>query len=646
MRSPFAVLAGIAAALCCASAIAVEPVETPGLSKQVDEGKLPAVVQRLPQNPLVVTAPYAGWTAGRHGGELSLLMARPKDVRMMVVYGYARLIGYRPDYNFKPDILERYEVEENRRYTLYLRPGHKWSDGQPFTTEDFRYFWEDVANNKELAPLGPPREMKVDGELPQVEIIDERTIRYSWSKPNPDFLPALARPRSLYLYRPAHYLKQFHAKYADPGKLAGIAKARKRRNWAALHNFQDNQYKNDNPEMPTLQPWVTTTTPPAQRFVFRRNPYFHRVDEAGRQLPYIDRVVLNIAGSSIIPGKTGSGESDLQARYINFSDYTFLKRGEERNGYKVRLWSTAKGAHLALFPNLNANDPVWRKLFRDVRFRRALSLATNRYEINQVAFFGLTLEGNNTVLPQSPLYREEYRKRWTKFDLKRANALLDEIGLTKRDDRGYRLLPDGRPMELVIETAGESTEQADMLELVHDSWLKAGIKIYTRPSQREVFRNRIFAGETLMSVWSGVENALPSADISPEEFAPTSQQQLQWPKWGQYFQTGGKTGEAPDLPAAKELLDLYKAWRVARSSDEREKIWRRILSINAEQTFSISILAGVPQPVVVDNGLRNVPEKGVYNWNPGAHFGLYHPDGFWFEGEEAQAMRRKGKRKK
>lgn len=619
----------LAGAAANAPAVAVEPMEVPMLAKRVASGGLPPLAQRLPQTPLVVTPDYPGWTPGRHGGELVMLMARPKDVRMMVVYGYARLIGYTTSYEFRADILERYEIEENRRFTFYLRKGHRWSDGHPFTADDFRFYWEDVANNRKLSPQGPPREMLVNGEPPQFEMLDRYTVRYTWSKPNPDFLPALARPGPLYIYRPAHYLRSFHQRYADPELLPFVAKAYKRRNWASLHNFKDNQYKNDNPDLPTLQPWVTRTVPPSQRFVFARNPYFHRVDALGRQLPYIDQVVFNIAASSIIPGKTAAGESGLQARYINFSDYTFLKRGEKTNNYDVRLWRTAKGAHLALFPNLNANDPAWRALFRDVRFRRALSLATNRHEINQVAYFGLTQEGNNTVLPESPLYKPEYRTRWASFDLKRANALLDEIGLTKRDDRGVRLLPDGRPMELVVETAGEDTEQSDVLELIHDSWLQAGIKIYTRPSQREVFRNRIFAGETLMSVWSGVENALPSADISPDEFAPTSQQHLQWPKWGQYFQSSGKVGEPPDLPAAQELLALYRLWRLAPNIAERRDIWHRMLKINAEQVFSIGIVAGVPQPVVVDNRLRNVPEKGVYNWNPGAHFGIYHPDGFW-----------------
>ena len=73
------------------------------------------------------------------------------------------------------------------------------------------------------------------------------------------------------------------------------------------------QYRPENPELPTLDPWRNTTEPPAEQFVFERNPYFHRVDENGRQLPYIDKFVLNVSSSAIIPAKTGAGESDLQA---------------------------------------------------------------------------------------------------------------------------------------------------------------------------------------------------------------------------------------------------------------------------------------------------------------------------------------------
>ncbi len=636
---PFLIAVAASIADPSLAANGIKLVEPPMLASLVAAGTLPPVARRMPATPMVADMSPKWRSPGRHGGALRLLMGRSKDIRMLVVYGYARLVSYDHNMELRPDILERYEVEDGRRFRLYLRKGHRWSDGHPFTAEDFRYYWEDIANHPMLAPLGPPRLLVVGAEKAQFRVIDETTVEYSWSKPNPNFLPAIAGTTPLYIYRPAHYLKQYHARYADAAKLKEMVKKSRRRNWAALHNRLDNQYKNDNPDLPTLQPWINRTKPPAQRFEFSRNPFYYRVDPTGRQLPYIDKVFIVVAHAKIIPLKAGAGEADLQARGLHFNNYTFLKATERKENQRVRLWRTAKGAKLALFPNLNVNDPVWRKLTRDVRFRRALSLAIDRQEINQAAYFGLALEGNNTVLPGSPLFRERYQKLWATYDLAHANRLLDQLGLTKRDSRGVRLLPDGRTMEIIVETAGEDTEQTDVLELVHDSWLKAGIKLFTRPSQREVFRNRIFAGETLVSIWSGYENGLPNPDTVPSEFAPTSQQQLQWPKWGQYYQTKGKIGEKPSLPAAEELLELNRRWVTAPDRAAREKIWHRMIEINADNVFTIGVVGGVMQPVVVSNRLRNVPEKGVYNWNPGAHFGVYKPDTFWFAGAKKPGKR-------
>jgi len=585
-----------------------------------------------PDEPLVVDfGEGSGKALGKPGGELHMLVGRAKDTRLMVVYGYARLVGYDAQLELVPDILENVEVEDGRIFTLQLRKGHLWSDGEPFTSEDFRYWWEDVANNEALSPTGPSPELYVDGELAKVEFPDPLTVRYSWSKPNPFFLPALAQATPLFIYMPAHYLKQFHERYADPQKLAALVQESQARDWAQLHGRHDDMYKFENPDLPTLQPWRLTTPPPAERFVFERNPNFHRVDSNGQQLPYIDRVVFTVVDDKLIPIKTGAGETDLQSRGLFFKHYTFLKESEGRSGLQTRLWQTARGAHLAIYPNLNAKDEVWRELFRDVRFRHALSLAVDRDEINQIMFFGLGIGGNNTVLPQSPLYAPPYREHWASFDVEQANALLDEIGLTERASDGTRLLPDGRPMELVVETAGEDTEQTDVLELVEETWAQIGFKIHSRPSQREVFRNRIFSGETLMSIWYGLENGIPSADMSPGEFAPTDQQQLQWPMWGQYYQTKGEAGEAPDMPEAKELLELFEAWRAARTTEERRAIWNKILPIYSEQVYSIGLIGGILQPVAVRQTLHNVPEEAVYNWEPGAQFGIYRPDTFWFD---------------
>ncbi|MGE5271189.1 MAG: ABC transporter substrate-binding protein [Thiohalocapsa sp.] len=606
--------------------------ETPYFAEAVASGALPPVAERVPQEPALAELE----TLGRPGGDLRLLMASAKDTRLMVVYGYARLMRYTPALALVPDMLEDVHVEDGRIFTLRLRAGHRWSDGQPFTSEDFRYWFEDVASNDKLSPAGLPAQLLVDGEKPKFEVLDARTVRYSWSHPNPLFLPALAGADPLFIYEPAHYAKRFHAKYADKDKLAALIKDAGVRNWAALHNKRTAMYRNDNPKLPSLEPWILKTKPPAERLVFERNPYYYRVDGAGHQLPYIDRVVVAVANSKIIPAKTGAGESDLQARYLSFDDYTFLKAGEKVNGYKVFLWRTGPGSQLALYPNLNVDDAAWRTLMRDIRFRRALSLAIDRHEINQVIYFGLAIEGQNTVLPESPLYRPAYRAAWAGYDVDEANRLLDEIGL-KRGDDGLRHLADGRPLDIVVEDSGESTEKSDVLELIRDSWRKLGIRLFSRPMQLTLFRRRVFAGETMMSIDKGIENGLATADMSPWELAPTTQQQLEWPKWGQFVDTKGQAGEPPDLPEAVRLKELYDSWLTAPAGDEHARIWHEMLEIWAQQVFTLGLVAEVQQPVVVNARLRNVPKDGMYNWDPGAQFGVYKPDGFWFDKAPASA---------
>ncbi len=602
----------------------------PFLKTRVISQQLPPVQHRIPLQPQTVTVGTRNKSAGRHGGQLRMLMARDKDIRLMMVYGYARLVGYDERLQLVADILQSYEVKDNKIFTFKLRERHRWSDGEPFTSEAFRYFWEDIVNNKALYPFGLPKPLLVEGEPPVVEFPDDTTVRYRWTRPNPFFLPALAAPRPLFLYAPGHYLKQFHINYNSQENLSRRIQQAGVRNWAGLHHRHNHPYKNDNPDLPTLQPWINTTRPPSERYVFARNPFYHRIDENGRQLPYIDEVVIQIASKGLVAAKTGAGESDLQGRYIRLDDYTFLKAGEQRNNFSVRLWGNGTGSQLAIYPNLNSNDPVWRKLVRNVNFRRALSISINRREINQVIYFGLALESNNTVLPLSPLFRPKYQSAWAHYDLRQANDLLDAIGLERKDHRGVRLMENGEPLEIILQTAGESTEETDILELIAESWAKIGVKLYTKPSQREVLRDRVFSGAAMMTLFNGIDNGLPTADMSPEAFAPTFQKHLQWPKWGQYHETNQAVGEAPDLPHARRLMTLYHRWSRALHHDEKTAIWHEMLAIHSDRLFSIGLVSQVPQPVVVNNRLNNVPEKATYGWDPTAYFGIYRPDTFWF----------------
>ncbi len=604
--------------------------EPPALADLVARKALPPLAARLPQTPRLTKPDWPGWSPGRYGGRLRMLVRGGRDARNLIVFGYARLVGYDHARRLQPDLVERVEVKEGRSFTFKLRRGHRWSDGAPFTAEDFRYWWEDVANNETLSPLGPPRVLLVDGAPPSVDIKDEITVRYRWDKPNPDFLPALAAARPLQIYRPAHYLRQIHADHVNEDALAAAVAQFGGEDWVKLHQRLAEPYSVRAPGVPTLQPWRLVNAPPAERLRAERNPFYHAVDPEGRQLPYIDEVILIRTQPDLIATKAAAGEADLAAIGLSFRDAALLKAAEQRKPITLRLWDGGRGSQLALYPNLNTRDEMWRILLRDVRFRRALSLAIDRQEINQVIYQGLAVTGNNGLLPGSPLYDADQRAAWASFDPDQAEALLTEIGLRARDAEGRRLLNDGRPMQLVVATGETDPAEADVLQVIASHWRALGIELLVRPAGRMLFRSRATSGESIASVFYGIANGVADADMSPAEWAPTSRGHLSWPLWGWHFETGGRSGEAPDVVEARKLLTLYRQWRATSEPAVREAAWREILALHADQLFTIGLTGSVPQPIVANAKLRNLPDRAVWAWAPTAYFGAYRPDSFWF----------------
>jgi peptide/nickel transport system substrate-binding protein len=608
--------------------------DAPFFADQLKEKKLPPLAERLPKVPIVVDA------AGQYGGDMITLVPRPRDIRYISTFTYTRLVGYDRNLQLQPDLLEKFENEDDRVFTFTLRPGHRWSDGSPFTTEDFRYYWEDVAQNADLSPAGPPEFMMVDGKPPRFEILDERTLRYTWDRPNPRFLPQLAGALDPGIYRASAYLKQFHAKYADKAALDEKAKQQKLKSWAALHNRVDDMKEQTNPALPTLMPWRVITAAPANRFIFERNPYYHRVDRQGQQLPYVDRLIMDVSASGLFAAKANAGELDLLFRGLSMSDIPVLKEGEKAKGYSTLLWPYARGTELALYPNLNTVDPVWRQLNRDIRFRRALSLGIDRKTLNNALLFGLGTEGNNTIVAESPLFSQELRTTNADYNPGEASRLLDEIGLTKRNGAGIRLLPDGRELEIIVETDGESTLVVDGLTLIGEFWREIGIKLFVKPQDRTVLRNRSYAGLTVMVAAPGLDNAIPTAIMPPTELAPMRQDNYAWPKWGQFAETKGKNGEQVDMPEAQRLLDLYTTWMNTGNRDVQRDAWTEMLRNHAENQWAIGTISGALQPIVVRNGLHGLPAKALYSWEPTAMIGIYRPDEiFWNKAAGKEARR-------
>ena len=637
------VLVALAIVAAGSAAAAESPVETPLFAERVKRGELPPIAERLPKEPVVVDLAAKGRVVGKPGGEVVSLVARARDIRYMSAHSYTRLVGYTEKLALEPDVLAKVDNENDQVFTFHLRPGHRWSDGKPFTAEDFRYYWEDVAQNKDLSPAGVPDFLLVESKPPRFEILDEHTVRYGWHKPNPRFLPQLAGPRDPFIYRPAHYLKRFHAKYADKAELDEAAKKQKLKSWAALHNRLDDMNEQTNPDLPTLQPWRVTNAAPAQRFVFERNPFYHRVDTKGQQLPYVDRVVLDVAAAGLMAAKANAGEADLLFRGLSMGDIPILKEGERAKGYRTLLWPIARGSELALYPNLNTTDPVWRALNRDVRFRRALSLGIDRKTLNNALLFGLGTEGNNTVIAESPLFAPELRTTNATYDPGQASRLLDEIGLTKRNGAGIRLLPDGRELEIIVETDGEGGLIVDGLTLITEFWREIGVRLFVKPQDRAILRNRAYSGLTVMVAAQGLDNAIPTAGMPPTELAPMMQTFYSWPKWGQYVETKGKNGEECDVAEARALLSLYEAWMATGDDAVQEQIWREMLANHAENQWSIGTLAGAIQPIVVKEGLTNLPKRALYSWEPTAMLGVYRIDEFFWDraaGKEASLSQR------
>lgn len=624
------VLAALAVVLA-SPAHALEPQETPFFRDRVGKRELPPVAERIPAAPLVVDLAARGREVGRQGGEIVSLVGRSRDIRYLSANSYARLVGYDEKLALRPDILERADNDGERIFTLVLREGHRWSDGKPFTTEDIRYWWEDITGNKELSPAGLPDFLMVDGKGPSFEVVDPRTVRFTWEKPNPRFLPALAQPRDPFIYRPAHYLKRFHAKYADKRALEEAAKKAKLKSWAALHNRMDDMFENSNPDLPTLQPWRVITPAPATRFVFERNAFYHRLDTAGQQLPYVDRVVLDVAASGLMAAKANSGDADLLFRGLSMGDIPVLKEGEKSHGYRTLLWPYARGSELALYPNLTTADPVWRKLNRDLRYRKALSLAIDRRMLNNALLFGLGTEGNDTVTEQSPLFRPEFRTLNAGFDPAEASRLLDEIGLTQKNGAGIRLLPDGRELEIIVETDGEGGMIVDGLTLIGEFWRDIGVKLFVKPQDRTILRNRTYGGMTVMVAAQGMDLAVPTPEMPPTELAPLRQDHYSWARWGQHHETRGSSGESCDMPEAARLSELYRAWLATGDDGEHARIWGEMLRNHVENQWSIGTVAGAIQPVVAKAALKNVPQKAVYSWEPTSMLGVYRMEEFFWD---------------
>ncbi len=609
--------------------------EAPMLAEMVAAGELPPVDERLPVDVQVVT-PVEG--VGKYGGTWfnAAWQADLNNIKMIL---YDPPIRWKPDYTgYEPGLAKSFEwSDDGTQVTLKFREGVKWSDGEPFTMDDLKFWWEDLALNDEYQVIQPPWwGFKSDGSPMDVEFPDDYTMVMTWDKPQwiTPYILAQGFWEWEPLHKPRHYLEQFHPNYNDGG------------------SYEDLELKSkwwENPDHPVLFAWRPIQYTPGERAIMERNPYYWKVDTEGNQLPYIDK--LDIA---IVP------EAEVRILELSQGKYTasfrgtddpsqipFLREHAEENNYIVKTsWVNGAGGWPCWLINQDfVDDSIdnWEEIqdvLRDVNFRKGISHAMNRERLIDVAWGGIGTPQQATISPQawhfaSPEGQEVF-ERWqqadAEYDVDLANELLDAAGLLDADGDGWRDLPSGAPFTLILDLGnwGGVRVSTDGTESFAGDLEAVGIKtlinsLFDTPDwelrQTEglyMLRN-CHASE--VDIWTYPDWIFPLRDNRA------------WPLEGKWRQTGGEEGiePAPGSPAAR-LQEIYDRGLAEPDINKRhELVWEAIEIHIEEGPFTLGAAGDQPMPVILSKNFRGVPEVGVLGpWAPGSP-GNTHPEQYWID---------------
>jgi peptide/nickel transport system substrate-binding protein len=600
--------------------------EAPQLAALVKEGKLPPVALRVPTEPLVLKPLHS---IGTYGGTWRRgFLGRGDGENGNRIRAADKLLFWNAaGTEVAPSVAKGYKLSaDGKQTTLFLRKGMKWSDGAPFTADDFMFWYEDMYQNKDIVSTPVP-ELSVNGKPGRIIKVDETTVAFEFDEPNFLFPRLLAGDtqvgggqsrlqsdgRELGPYAPAHYLRQFLPKYSSVEAANAKAKAAGYDNWVQYLRFKSDWQLN--PEVPTLSAWVMVSAINTQAWVLTRNPYYYAIDTAGNQLPYIDKVQLTLAENpEVINLRAIAGEFDYMERFIDLAKLPVFLENAERGGYRVRLDPGFNGSDSQIYFNLAyKQDLEIRKWFQNVDFRRALSLAADREQLNEAFWLGLGVPSTAmpaAIIPESP--GEEYRLKWATTDVKKANAMLDAIGLTKKDKDGFRLRTDnGERLRLQIDVAQTLTPTwPQQAEMIIQQWKAIGIWADAKLFERSLFYTRVRNDDNQMTIFSnnGTESLfLYTAPVLPND-PQSSQGGVGHAKW---YASNGASGLKPE---SAEMLKAYDLLRSASSAPEQErnKIAQEIWKLAVDQVWTIGLVGLSPSYMgtrVVNLKLENVPER-------------------------------------
>jgi peptide/nickel transport system substrate-binding protein len=593
--------------------------EAPQLAQLVREGKLPPVEGRLPQAPLVVQPVEQ---AGKYGGTWRMGLVGGADTALLIrTIGYDYLVRWDPEWEqVLPNVAESFTASPDaKEYTFKLREGLKWSDGQPYTADDIVFYVEDITKNKDLTS-------NRGDNPPEVRKIDEYTVTIAFAKANGLFLQNQATPAGdAWTRYPAHYLKQFHAKY-NTTNLDQLVKEAGAKDWVELFRLKgagisgtsyDARWQN--PDLPTLLAWKITSPYGGNvtRVVAERNPYYFKVDPAGNQLPYIDRVIYEVTqDAQVLVLKAANGEIDMQSRNLaSNQNKAVFTDNQGRGGYRFYETIPANMNTLVIGLNQTHKDPVKRQVFQNRDFRIGLSHAVNRQEIIDVVYVGQGEPWQAAPRKESGFFNERLAKQYTEYDPKQATEYLDRA-FPQKDGNGIRLGPDGKPIAFQVEAATAQADQIDALNLIQGYWRKVGVDMQVKAEDRSLFITRKNANEADALAWGG-DGGLRDALLAPLYYLPFDTDSLFAAAWATWFRPRADAKTAPEEPtsaAAKQQMDLYRQLEATGDPAKQTELLRQILAIAAEQFWVMGISLPANGYGIAKNTLKNVPKSMPSAW--------------------------------
>lgn len=587
---------------------------TDPVKKDVDAGRLPPLDRRLPEKPMAIGVREA---IGTYGGTINTYHFGA-DGGMLKMWLYDPPVRWKEDYTgFEPGLAEKWEfTDDGKTVTFTFRKGVKWSDGQPFTTADLVFWWEDLANVKDSGYSPPWWSRHKDGSTMQVKALNENQIQFIFKEPNWNVPYVLAQGFWEWdaLMKPKHFLSKFHPKYNPEHK-----------DFVKLREMDD--YIRT-PGYPTLYGWVTTDYKAGERIVLERNPYYWKIDPQGNQLPYVDKIVsVELQDDQVAVLKALKGEFDLTVRRMHPKNISTLKKNEDRGNYRVVLWTNGAGGWPGMLVNQDyVGDAYIRDLLRNKKFRQALSLAIDRENVNEAVWSGMGVVQQGTVSKESWHFQDEagknlfrqWQQSYAKYDPDAANKLLDEVGLNRKDAHGFRLRPDGKPFELWIDVTdwGSRPVNAETASLLIKDFGNVGIKVQLKDVQDAETGPRFDSAEWMLSFAHAAEIDL----WTYPDWVFTVRGNRAWPLQGRWYESGGEKGEKPfDGSPAQKLNELYHKGLGVKDIAARHPIVHEAVRLLLDEgPFYIGITGGIPEPVIARKTLKNLAEVGVLGpWAPG-----------------------------